>query len=135
MFLGGDTALAEAFVQIQGSSALSMSAADFRREINRHGAFFDLISRYSQAFLSLTMQSTACNSLHSAEERCSRWLLMTQDRVESNELTSRMIFGLYGASDDHRQFELGILEKGGVFTTARRKLSSIERMEDASLNV
>jgi hypothetical protein len=80
VFLGGSVAVGEAFVQVPDGDGQSMSAEAFRRELDRRGPFYDLISRYAQALQSLIMQSAACFSMHTVEERCSRWLLMTHDR-------------------------------------------------------
>jgi len=82
-FLGGELPPGETFVQVpvpDGESQV-MSVAAFRQEIDRHGPFQDLMNRYAQALTAMIMQSTACNGLHSVEERCARWLLMTHDRV------------------------------------------------------
>ena len=52
---------------------------------------------YTQAFLSLAVQSGACNAMHTAEQRCARWLLMMHDRVQANrfplsqEMLARML--------------------------------------------
>src|SRR5436190_4585166 len=75
VFLGGEIAVGEAFVQVPDGNSHAMSAENFRRELERRGPFYDLMSRYSQALQALIMQSTACNSLHTVEERASRWLL------------------------------------------------------------
>ena len=91
VFLGGDVSPGEAFIQVPDGVGQSMPVEVFTRELDRRGPFYDLVSRYSQALQALIMQSTACNSLHSVEERCSRWLLMTHDRVAripSNSPTS-----------------------------------------------
>jgi len=61
LFVGGDIALADTFVQVPGDRpAVSMSAIAFHKELDRRGPFYDLVSRYSQAFQALVMQSTAC---------------------------------------------------------------------------
>ena len=80
-FFGGDTATGEAFVQVPDGDGQSMSVNAFRRELDRRGPFYELIGRYAQALQALIMQSAACFSMHTVEERCSRWLLMTHDRV------------------------------------------------------
>src|SRR5687767_1952201 len=82
---GAPVATGEAFVQIAAEPAAVMSIDAFRREMDRRGAFHDRVTRYSQAFVNMLMQSVACNGLHSAEERCCRWLLMTHDRIGQDE--------------------------------------------------
>ena len=53
----------------------------FRDERQRHGAFYNVVIRYSQALTTQLTQTTVCNSLHSPEQR--RWLLTPLDRLES----------------------------------------------------
>jgi CRP-like cAMP-binding protein len=129
VFLGGDVALTEAFVQVAGDHALSMPADDFRRELDRRGPFYDLISRYAQALQVLIMQSTACNSLHSVEERCSRWLLMTQDRVDSNELhlTHEFLGFMLGVRRPTVSLVLGTLGKAGLISNGTKKITVVSR--------
>ena len=85
-FLGDAMSTGDAVVQVQAEGAQAMNLDVFRREMDRRGPLYDVVNRYSQAFVGLIMQSVACNGLHSAEERCCRWLLMTHDRVERDEL-------------------------------------------------
>ena len=54
-------------MQIAAEPAAVMGIDAFRREMERRGAFYDRVTRYSQAFVNMLMQSVACNGLHSAE--------------------------------------------------------------------
>ena len=60
----------DAFIQVQGEGGYAMPIDAFRREMDRRGAFHDVVTKYGQAFVGFIMQSVACNGLHSAEERC-----------------------------------------------------------------
>src|SRR5687768_1242957 len=75
----------DAMVQIPvedgGDAAQTMSARDFRTEMARPGAFRDAISAYMIGAHVFIATSVACNALHTADERCARWLLMAHDRV------------------------------------------------------
>ena len=51
-------------------------------------AFYDLMTRYAQALVGFVMQSTACNAVHSVEQRLARWLLMAQDRMEQRRVSA-----------------------------------------------
>ncbi|RUT03280.1 hypothetical protein DSM106972_055880 [Dulcicalothrix desertica PCC 7102] len=84
IFLGATTIPGEAFSQVPGS-AMRMKASVFRREVTPGNVIYSLLQRYTQALFNQVAQSTACNRLHSIEERFCRWMLMTQDRVGSNE--------------------------------------------------
>src|SRR4051812_42016208 len=84
VFLGTDRTSAHAFAQVPGV-ALRMSADDFRAEIARSAALTRALHRYTQALFTLVAQSSACNRLHTMQERLARWLLHTRDRVDSDE--------------------------------------------------
>lgn len=82
---GRETINSESLVQVPGTDAWALGVDDFRAELEQSTALAMIVNRYLQAFLVMVLQSTACNSLHSAEERCARWLLMTRDRVGGPE--------------------------------------------------
>lgn len=127
--LGGNVSPGEAFIQVPDGEAQSMPVDAFRREIDRRGPFYDLISRYAQALQILMMQSTACNSMHSVEERCSRWLLMTQDRVEGDQLllTHEFLGYMLGVRRPTVSLVLGTLDKAGVISNGNKKITVVDR--------
>jgi CRP-like cAMP-binding protein len=77
----------ESMIQVPATSAEMLSVAAFRRELAQHGAFAAMMGRYAQTVIAQMMHVAACNALHSVEERCCRWLLMTHDRVRQDTLT------------------------------------------------
>jgi CRP-like cAMP-binding protein len=135
-FFGGDIAAGEAFVQVPNGGGQAMSFDAFRHELDRRGAFYDVVGRYAQALHALIMQSAACFSMHSVEERCSRWLLMTQDRVGGDDLrlTHEFLGYMLGARRPTVTLVLGTLEKAGVIHNGTKKITVIDRrkLEDAS---
>jgi CRP-like cAMP-binding protein len=68
-----------------GGDALRMAAAPFRIEFDRNPALQDALYRYTYALMAQISQTAACNRFHEGEERLARWLLMTRDRVGSDE--------------------------------------------------
>jgi len=86
-FFGGLAMPGESMVQVPDTNAERMPVAVFHREMDRRGALYDAVSRYSQGTMALMMQSTACMALHAVQERCCRWLLMTHDRVRTDQFT------------------------------------------------
>src|SRR5204862_7438370 len=66
--------------------AWRMEAKAFTKEFNKAGAFHDLVLRYVHGFLMQIANTAVCNRLHLVEQRLARWLLMVQDRVQTNEL-------------------------------------------------
>ena len=63
-----------------------MDATAFKELAEQDDEFRDLVSRCQIVFHSQTMQSAACNGLHSLTERCCRWLLMSQDRINGDDV-------------------------------------------------
>src|SRR5204863_1898636 len=76
VLLGVDRSPGVAFCQIRGD-ALRLRAGRFREELDRQPTLRRILLRYTQSFINQISQNTACNRLHSIEERCARWLLMT----------------------------------------------------------
>src|SRR5438045_6658433 len=83
--LDGNPVSSMSMVQGETDTCYRMSADAFRREMDRRGVFYELLTHYAQALVGFIMQSTACNAVHSVEQRLARWLLMARDRMESNE--------------------------------------------------
>ena len=134
--LEGATAEAAAIVQGETQSCYRMAADVFRREMDRRGAFYDLITRYAHAFVGFVMQSTACNAVHSVEQRLARWLLMAQDRMAANEfpLTQEFVAMMLGANRSTVTVVAGTLQKAGLITYHRGRVTILERekLEQAS---
>ena len=87
-------------VQAATDTCYRMSIDAFRREFDRRGAFYTLLTRYAVAHMGFVMQSTACNARHSVVQRLARWLLLAHDRVGVDEfpLTQEFLAMMLGAS-------------------------------------
>lgn len=127
--LGAPVASGEAFVQIAAEPAAVMSIDAFRREMDRRGAFHDRVTRYSQAFVNMLMQSVACNGLHSAEERCCRWLLMTHDRIAQDEfpLTHEFLAIMLGVRRPTVTLVMADLARAGIVSHVRGHVRIVDR--------
>jgi CRP-like cAMP-binding protein len=108
---------------------LRMSVATFKKQIEVDRALHDIVSRYLQAFINQISQSVACNHLHSVEERACRWLLMTHDRVRSDEfsLTQEFLSQMLGVRRPSVTIAAGLLEKAGLITYKRGRITVIDR--------
>ena len=85
-FMGGrETTQTEYETQIAGT-AIRMPALELKNEFDRNRAVRDVMLKYTQAMLAQISQNTACNRLHTAEQRYARWLLEVRDRIQSDEL-------------------------------------------------
>jgi CRP-like cAMP-binding protein len=118
--LGGDPGSGEtAVVEIAGRAQM-IDARAFQREVDRGGAFKDLIHRYAQAFVEGLMQSVACNALHPIEKRCARCLLDIRDRVGQDEfpLTQDVLATMLGVRRASVTLAAGALHRAGLIDYA-----------------
>ena len=113
-----------------------LSVSDFKREMGRPGAFQTLINKYRQAIMGVIMQSTACNAVHSLEQRLARWFLMAQDRTDKDEfpLTQEFVAMMLGAARPTVSVVAGTLQKSGLVTYHRGRVRIVDRagLEGAS---
>lgn len=127
--LGNSIASGDTFVQLAGEPSGVMSIDAFRRELERRGPFYEVVTRYSQAFVALLMQSVACNGLHSAEQRCCRWLLMTHDRVGRDEfpLTHEFLAVMLGVRRPTVTLVMADLTRAGIVSHVRGHIRIVDR--------
>ena len=85
-YLGGETSPNEVMVQVEGDGVRIRIDA-LKEAASGQGSLADLMLRYHTAYLTQVSQQVACNGLHPIQQRCCRWLLSTQDRVGSDEVT------------------------------------------------
>jgi CRP-like cAMP-binding protein len=136
VMLGDTTTFLRTIAQIPGT-ALSMERDDFLRIVEeRQNGLQSLLLRYTQALFSQLAQQSACNRLHNMEERCARWILMTQDRVGHDEfpLTQEFLAYMLGARRASVTIAAGILARAGLIRYTRGKIQVLERarLEEAS---
>jgi CRP-like cAMP-binding protein len=132
---GVDSMPYRVIVQIAGD-AWRMSADAFRRAIDARAPFRHICLRFAQYFSDQVAQSVACNRLHTLEERCARWLLMTHDRVigDQYELTQEFLALMLGVRRAGVSVAMGVLQREGIVNYVRGRVSIIDRprLEEAS---
>jgi CRP-like cAMP-binding protein len=84
LLLGANSSPFRYFMQLEGHG-YQARAERFMSEASRHDNLRDTVLKYESLFRLQTMQSAACNALHSVEQRCCRWILMTRDRVDTDD--------------------------------------------------
>lgn len=135
VFLGVDRSHVRALVEMPGE-ALRMTVQAFRREVSRGGMPDGALQRYTQALMNQISQVTACNNRHSIEQRLCRWLLMTQDRVatEQFEVTQEFLSQVLGVHRPSITLAASGLQKAGLIRYSRGKLTILDRegLETAS---
>lgn len=126
---GDDRAGGDAMMQVPYPDADLLPVQIFRREVDRGGAFADCVQRYSQGLLVLMMQSTACMALHSVQERCCRWLLMTHDRIQRDDfhLSHEFLAMMLGATRPTVTVVAGTLQKDGLITYSHGRITILDR--------
>jgi CRP-like cAMP-binding protein len=134
VFFGDDQSFSETIVQVAEGDGLRMPVEAFVSEMARRGALYNRIIRYSQALMSQVMQTTVCNGLHSVEQRCCRWLLMTHDRVhtENLRLTQEFVAIMLGVRRPTVTLIMNDLQKAGLVESKR---GTIHIMDRAGLEV
>jgi CRP-like cAMP-binding protein len=134
--LGEPITSGDVVVQAAGHGAYALGLDAFDREMDRGGAFRDVMTKYAQAFVGLLTQAVACNGLHSADERCCRWLLMTHDRLGTDEfnVTHEMLSMMLGVRRPTITLVLAQLAKAGMISQVRGRIRIVDRraLESAS---
>jgi len=86
LFMGGETTPSRAIVQ-SGGHAYRLIAQRLKDEFHRNGELQLLLLRYTQALITQMAQTAVCNRHHSVDQQLCRWLLLSVDRLSSNQLT------------------------------------------------
>jgi CRP-like cAMP-binding protein len=118
------------FVQCQvPGDALVMDAETFAAKVAAGGELTWLVHRYTQAFVTQIGQQVACNGLHSIQERCARWMLLTHDRVGSDEfpLTQEFLAQMLGVRRPSVTVVAGILQQAGFIRFHRGRITITDR--------
>jgi CRP-like cAMP-binding protein len=127
-FIGGETSPYEVMVQVEGD-AMRMSAEVLKKEADKDGPLRKLLALYNIALQTQIGYSVACNGLHTIEKRCCRWLLMTQDRIESNvlPLTHEFLSIMLGVRRASVTEVLQPLQEQGLIQSERGKIRVLDR--------
>lgn len=128
LFQGVKTASTRAIVQAEGS-AMRMSAAQFMNACRSDGKLRNVLLRYSHSLLTQISQSAVCFRFHPIEMRLARWLLMTNDRVRSNELrmTQDFLSNMLGVRREAVNRAARSLHSSGVIAYSRGHILVTDR--------
>jgi CRP-like cAMP-binding protein len=134
-FLADDTSSLRAFAQIPGVAG-RMDVGTFTLLAAPPGPLHGILLRYAQAFLMQVAQTAACNAAHLVEERCARWLLMTRDRVDGDELqlTPDFLAFMLGVRRTGVTAAMSALRQAGLVDYAGGRVTVLDRrgLEGAS---
>ena len=128
VILGDTSAPSTVYVQVPGR-ALKMDARVFRTELARSSTLKVVALRYVHAFFNQVAQSAACAHHHRIEQRCCRWLLMTRDRMPSDEflLTHEFLGMMLGVQRASVSLVMNALQRAGAIHYARGRVKILNR--------
>jgi CRP-like cAMP-binding protein len=128
LFMGGETMPNRAVVQSEGH-AYRMRGQELNLEFNRAGALQHLLLRYTLALLSQMAQTAVCNRHHSVDQQLCRWLLLSLDRLPSNELsmTQELIANMLGVRREGVTEAAGRLQSAGLIHYNRGRITVLDR--------
>jgi CRP-like cAMP-binding protein len=128
LFMGGETTPSRAVVQSAGR-AFRLPGKRLKDEFNRHGELLHILLRYTQSLLTQMFQTAVCNRHHSLEQQLCRWLLLSLDRLPSNELkmTQELIANMLGVRREGVTEAAGKLQALEVIRYSRGKITVLDR--------
>jgi len=129
LFMGGQTMPNRAVVQSAGYS-YRIRQYLFMQEFNRHGVLLFKMLRYTQALITQMAQTAVCNRHHSVDQQLCRWLLLSLDRLPSNELnmTQELIANMLGVRREGVTEAAGKLQEAGLIHYSRGHITVLDRL-------
>jgi CRP-like cAMP-binding protein len=127
LFMGGDSTPSRAVVQSAGQG-FRLPSKVIKEEFNR-APVLHLLLRYTQALITQMSQTAVCNRHHSLDQQLCRWLLLSLDRLEGNELvmTQELIANMLGVRREGVTESALSLQKAGLIQYARGHIRVLDR--------
>ena len=128
LFMGGSSTPSRAVVQSAGFG-YRLQASLMMQEFNRAGPVLHLLLRYTQALITQMAQTAVCNRHHSLDQQLCRWLLLSLDRLNSNELvmTQELIANMLGVRREGVTEAAGKLQDAGLIGYRRGHITVLDR--------
>lgn len=128
VFLGVKSSNNRAIVQGAGV-ALKMTTADFLAECKNGDELSRILQRFTHSLMTQISQSAACNRFHEIEPRLARWLLMTQDRMQSDEynITQNFLSNMLGVRREAVNKAATHLQQKNLISYSRGKMTILNR--------
>jgi len=128
LFMGGATTTTQAVVQSAGY-CYRLKAELLKKEFKLGGPVLHLLLHYAQALITQMAQTAVCNRHHSVEQQLCRWLLLSLDRLSSNELimTQELIANMLGVRREGVTEAAGKLQRAGLIEYSRGHIKVLNR--------
>ncbi len=134
--LGATVSAEQVFCQVHPATCRKMLTAEFVAEFARGGALRALVYRYLRSTLTVSARQTACNALHSVDERCARWLLQCHDACGTDEfpLTHEFLAVMLGVRRATVTVTAGNLQSAGLISYKYGRITIVDRarLEEAA---
>ena len=129
LFMGGDSTPSSAVIQTAGL-AYRLETSRLQQEFERAGLLQRLLLRYTQALITQMTQTAACNRHHTVAQQLCRWLLLTLDRLPSNELviTHELVASMLGVRREGVTEAAGKLQSAGFIRYRRGHITVLDRI-------
>jgi CRP-like cAMP-binding protein len=128
LFMGGESTPSRAVVQSAGSGC-RLKAQLMKDEFSKSGPVLHLLLRYTQALITQMSQTAVCNRHHSLDQQLCRWLLLSLDRLQGDELkmTQELIANMLGVRREGVTEAALKLQKAGLIRYARGHITVLDR--------
>jgi CRP-like cAMP-binding protein len=128
LFMGGGSTPSRAVVQSAGHG-LRLKTSAMMQEFDRSGPVLHLLLRYTQALITQMAQTAACNRHHSVDQQLCRWLLLSLDRLQSNQLvmTQELIANMLGVRREGVTEAAGNLHRAKLIDYRRGRITVLDR--------
>ncbi|CAZ86975.1 conserved hypothetical protein [Thiomonas arsenitoxydans] len=128
LFMGGQSTTTRAVVQSAGEG-YRLRASGMQTEFNRAGPVLHLLLRYTQALITQMSQTAVCNRHHSLDQQLCRWLLLSLDRLDGNDLvmTQELISNMLGVRREGVTEAALSLQRAGLIDYARGRIKVLNR--------
>ena len=128
LFMGGETTPSRALVQSAGFG-YRLKSQLLKQEFDRAGPMLRLLLRYTQALITQMTQTAVCNRHHSVEQQLCRWLLLSLDRLPSDEvsMTQELIANMLGVRREGVTEAAGKLQRAGLIRYSRGRIEVLDR--------
>jgi len=128
LFMGGDSTPSRGVVQSAGEG-YRLPAQLMKDEFNKAGPILHLLLRYTQALITQMSQTAVCNRHHSVDQQLCRWLLLSLDRLQGNELvmTQELIANMLGVRREGVTEGALKLQKAGLIRYVRGRITVLDR--------
>jgi len=128
LFMGGGTTPSRALVQSAGQ-AFRLPGNALKKEFERHTGLQHLLLRYTLALITQMSQTAVCNRHHSVDQQLCRWLLLSLDRLPTNELTmtQELIANMLGVRREGVTEAAGKLQAQGLISYSRGRITVLDR--------